>query len=395
MEAYIEGNFLTGLILPPGSTLPTTDQGPIAMGNQWYFYDSASGQYLPQTVNAKMAKNFVKNCVYQIQQLGSPAIGAGITKIFDMAMCRSTLGGVFTIAPDLGPAASPDNDNCPSAIKYTVGTTLVPTPGAADLYAHEHLIEGSDIAMIQGEPLSLSFSVWCNVPGTYSVYLTSGGRDSSYVQNFTISSAQANTWIRVKFAGIPAMPTTGTWSYGDGTTGLYIGFGMLVGTQWQTTTPGKWVNAFAAGTAQNTNFCSVTNNQMKITGLKLEASPSNSYLSVPAFSADWEDALRYYFTTFTYQSLAGGVPVTGFAYVANAVDFAFIFPKRMCKAPAVVPYSLISPTAGNITNASTSANIAAASLGATQKGIYANPPVSGTAKGDLFLTYITADSRLS
>src|SRR3981189_3352759 len=71
MEAFIEGNFLTGLILPPGSTLPSTDQGPIAMGEQWYFWDEATSQYVPQTVATKLAKNFIKNASLQVQQLGS------------------------------------------------------------------------------------------------------------------------------------------------------------------------------------------------------------------------------------------------------------------------------------------------------------------------------------
>ena len=37
MSATVEGQFLTGLVLPPGSTLPTTDQGVIMMDGIWYF----------------------------------------------------------------------------------------------------------------------------------------------------------------------------------------------------------------------------------------------------------------------------------------------------------------------------------------------------------------------
>lgn len=397
MEAFIDGNFLTGLILPPGSTLPTSDQGPVAMGNQWYFWDSATSQYLPQTVSVKAAKNFVKNCVYQVQQLGSPTIGAGITKTFDMALCRAQLASILTIAPDVGPAATPDNDYCPSAIKYTVGPSLVPTPGAGDIYAHEHLIEGSDIAMIQGEILSLSFSFWTNVPGTYSAYLTSSGRDRSYVVNFTIGSGQINTWVRLKFPAIPALPTAGgTWSFADGTTGLYIGIGMLIGTQWQTTTPNQWVPVFAGGTSTNSNFCTVVNNQIKISGLKLEASPACSYVSVPSFSADYEEAIRYYFTTFNYQSVTAGCPIESNTYAANQALFTGLFPKRMAKVPTVVPYGWTSHTVGNITNFSSGIDYPVATLSATAKGVAANITTGITgAKGDTFLAIIAADSRLS
>src|SRR4029077_4635869 len=173
MEATVEGAFLTGLILPPGSTLPTTDQGPIAMGGVWYFWDPVTGQYLPQSISARPAKNYVKNACYQIQQTGTaPPLVAGINKTYDMCLCRMQNTGVLTIASDVEPPAAADHDYCPAAIKYTVGTTA-PTLAATDLYVHEHLIEGSDLAPIQGEILSLSFLCWVNQAGTYSAYLTS------------------------------------------------------------------------------------------------------------------------------------------------------------------------------------------------------------------------------
>src|SRR5262252_1950132 len=128
MEAYVEGNFLTGLILPPGSTLPTTDQGPIAMGGIWYFYDPGSGQYLPQTISAKTARNYAKNATYQIAQLGAAfTLAAADTNTYDMVLSRATVASVLAIAADTGPPASGDTDYCLGAIKYTVGPTLVPT----------------------------------------------------------------------------------------------------------------------------------------------------------------------------------------------------------------------------------------------------------------------------
>jgi hypothetical protein len=401
LEAFVAGNFLTGLVLAPGSTLPTTDQGPIAMGNVWYFWDSATGQYLPQTVSAKIAKNFVKNCVYQVQQTGSAfTIPAGVTKTYDMALSRSTLANVLAIATDTGPAASTDTDYCPAAIKYTVGPTLVPAPAATDLYAHEHLIEGSDIQMLQGEVLSLSFSVWVNQPGTYSVYLTSNGRDCSYVANFTITAA--NAWSRIKITGIPAFPiATGTWNFGEGQTGLYIGVPMMVGTQWQSAAGNlnKWQPAFMAGSASNINLCTVVNNQIKISGIKLEASPQVSYLSVPSFDADFWDAIRYYYTNFNYQSTNGG-PWSFLltAYIAGAASGSMLFPRRMAKAPAVTLYSATSYTPNTIRNLTTSVDVTVfAAPFVYQKGITTAGTITtpASAKGDVLAAYVTADARLS
>ena len=370
MQAYIEGNFLTGLILPPNSTLPTTDQGPIAMGDVWYFWDDATGQYLPQTVNVKTAKNFAKNCVYQIQQAGAtitPAVG--ITQTYDMALCRITQPGIITINIDIGPDAGPDNDALPAAIRYTVGPSLLPSPIATDLFTHEHCFEGSDLVTLQGQALSLSFSVWGNEVGVYSCYLTSAGRDASYVVQFQITAA--NQWARIKIPGIPPFPTsTGTWNFAQGVTGLYFGVPLVVGTQWQTATPNSWVPVFAAGTSQNINLLTVANNQLKITGIKLEGSSSVTYLSCPVWDNDYWEAIRYYWTGFGYSSQTPSIPTFGQCALDGRWIIGQLFAHRMCKAPNVVPYSYATPAnAGFISDLSTGFEIPKATLAAMPKGM--------------------------
>jgi hypothetical protein len=394
MEAFIQGNFLTGLILPPGSTLPTSDQGPIAMGGQWYFWDPASNQYLPQTVPVKPSRNFARNPIYQVQQAGAAfTLGTGVTNTYDCAIARTTVASVLAIASDVGPIAGGDNDGIGSAIKYTVGPTLVPTLAATDLFTHEHVFEGSDIAPLQGQSLSLSFSAWANQPGTYSVYLTSAGRDMSYVVNFTISTA--STWTRVKVPGIPPFPTSGTWHYGEGQTGLYVGVPMGVGSQWRTANTASWQPAFLAGTSGNINLLTVVGNQLKVTGIKLEASAAVSYLAVNPFSADYEEVIRYYWTSFNYQLLNAGMPVLGTSQTNGNFLLSLTFPKRMCRVPTVTPYGYSSHNPGNITDISTASDIAMASLGAVQKGIAAAGAAAGTTKGDAIGCFVIADARLS
>jgi hypothetical protein len=402
MSGTIQGNFLTGLILPPGSTLPTSDQGPIAMNETWYFWDPTSGQYLPQTVTVKPAKNFARNPVYQVAQQGLAfTIGAGggnstpVTQTYDMCLCRSVTANVLAISQVGGPPAGPNNDAITTAMNYTVGPTLVPTPGATDLYAHEHLIEGSDIVMLQGQVLTLSFFVWINQAGTYSAYLTNGGRDRSYVFSFTITAAQASTWVRVVVPSIPPFPSSGTWNYSEGLTGLYLGVPMCVGTQWQTAALNSWQSAFFAGSAQNTNLLTVVNNRLSVTGIKLEAATAATYLQVPSFQNDFEDMQRYFYTTFNYQAINAGVSTMGIAYVAAGAILSLLFPRRMCKVPAVVPYSSSTFASANIRNQSTNADVAVATLAATPKGIYAAPTVTGAAVGNVVTCLVRADARLT
>jgi hypothetical protein len=398
MAAYVQGNFLTGLILPPGSSLPTTDQGPIAMGGIWYFYDPVSGTYLPQSISAKLARNYAKNATYQIQQIGSAfTLGSGDTNTYDMVVSRATVASVLAIAPDTGPPASTDSDNCLSAIKYTVGPTLVPTLASTDRFVHEHLFEGSDVVMLQGEILTLAFSVFTNVPGTYSVYLCTGPRDASFVANFTVQTA--NVWQRVRITGIPAMPTatTGTWNFGEGQTCLRAGVVMAIGSQFQTTSANtnKWIAGAFYGTASNSNLCTVVNNQLKISAVKLEASPSATYCTVNSFEQDFYDALRYYWTNFNYQVTNAGTALQAVANVANNALFTSLFPRRMAKIPTVVPYGFTSYASGKVTNFSTATDYAVATIGATQNGITGQPTGLTAAKGDVFAAFVTADARLT
>lgn len=394
MTAYVEGYLLTGLVLPAGSTLPTSNIGPVVIGNQWYFWDPVTNQYLPQS-GVRVAKNYAKNCAYQIQQTGTAfTISAtGQTSLFDMSQVRATVPNALSVALDVGPTATPDNDLIPGAIKYMVGPTLVASPAATDYFCHEHLIEGCDIQPLQGQLLAVSFSAWTNVPGTYSMYLQNASRDASFVATFTLP---ASAWTRVKIGGIPAMPTYGTsWNYGEGQTGLYIGITMAAGGNSQTTTLNAWQNANRKASSTSINMMTATTNQLKLTGIKLEGGSVPSYLTVPSFESDYHDAVRYYWTSFTYQSVTAGANLGWICHVAGLVMGTAIFPRRMCKPPTVVPYSPVTNTAGTVRNSTTAADVTIATLTATQKGIPPNFAVTGAAVGNGISANIIADARLS
>jgi hypothetical protein len=253
--------------------------------------------------------------------------------------------------------------------------------------------------MVQGQPLSLSFSVWCNVPGTYSVYLTNNGRDQSYVANFTVSSVLASSWIRVKIPAIPAFPTAGTWSYSEGTTGLYIGFGMLVGTQWRTANPNQWNSGIYCGTSSNSNLCTVVNNQLKVSGIKLEASSAVSYLQVNSFDADFWECIRYYWTSYSYQSTtAGPLGLNLIAQTAGNAAGSMLFPRRMAKVPTVTLASPTTNTASTLRNLTTAVDVTA--FGAPiiyNKGITFSAAITtpASAKSDVLTAMVIADARLT
>jgi hypothetical protein len=132
---------------------------------------------------------------------------------------------------------------------------------------------------------------------------------------------------------------------------------MAVGSQWQTTLTNTWLSNFAAGTSANSNLLGVVNNQLKITGIKLEASSSCTPLTVNSFDDDLEEVLRYYWTSFNYQSVTAGIAIPIFAPSNGVWRADFVFPQRMCKAPTITPYSQDTQVSGLITNLSLGAEI--------------------------------------
>jgi hypothetical protein len=320
-------------------------------------------------------------------------VPAGVTGTFDLAQVRCPAAGALTIQMGTGPAASTDTDQIGSSMMYTVAiaeTTLAST----DLYAHEHLIEGTDLAPLQNQTMSLGFSVYVNTAGTYSVYLANGARNQSYVANFTIASAQVNTWVRIKIQGIPPLPATG-WTYSEGVTGMYIGVVMAVGTQRQTTSPNVWNTAMYCGTSSNMNMMATGNNQLWVTGFKLEGSTGCTYMAVNSFEGDFFECIRYYWSSFNYQSLTAGMPLVGTSPTAGNFLLTFGFPRRMCKVPTVTPYGYTSHTAGNITDINSATDIATPTLPAVIKGISATGAAAGTKAYDPVGCFVIADARLT
>jgi hypothetical protein len=248
--------------------------------------------------------------------------------------------------------------------------TVTASLAATDLFAHEHLIEGSDLAPLQGETLCLAFSIKAGQTGVYSAYLTSSGRDQSYVVTFQVTAA--NVWQRVKIQGIPALPTAGTWHFTEGVTGLYIGVVMATGTQWQTANTASWQGAFVAGTSSNSNMLVTNGNNIAITGIKLEAATSCTPLTVNSFADDYENVIRYYFTNFQYQALNTGIPMAIRAPAAGTWQASLLFPKRMCKIPTVTPYGFTSFAKGQITNIAKggAVDIPVTAILGKQKGIF-------------------------
>jgi hypothetical protein len=67
---YLEGSFLVGQYIPPGSSwnpvTATTDQGPINYGARWYFFDPVRTQYEAQAPVVPYGVDTTNNTSYAV-----------------------------------------------------------------------------------------------------------------------------------------------------------------------------------------------------------------------------------------------------------------------------------------------------------------------------------------
>ncbi|UPK03089.1 collagen-like protein [Bradyrhizobium sp. 170] len=164
--------------------------------------------------------------------------------------------------------AAPFGRALPSAISVTA------SPGSASLAANDYTllmnhIEGYRLARLGwggSNPTPLTFAFWVfsnNRIGTATLSIRNLAQSRFYLANFTINAA--NTW-EYKTITIPGCPD-GVWET-NVALGAYVGFCFGAGSSYL----GTW-NTWTAGssfaTATTTNFFSVTNNAIYLTGLMI------------------------------------------------------------------------------------------------------------------------------
>jgi len=178
-------------------------------------------------------------------------------------------------------------------------TTANASPAANDYLLFRHTIEGYRIARlawgtVNAKPITLSFWVIANRPGTYSGSLVGSTPARTYVFSFTINASA--TW-EYKTIIIPG-DTAGTWKT-DNTGGVYLNIAMMLGSGHTTATVGAWLAGTFNGATININGAAATSDNMALTGVTIlpgtqAPAASKSSLLVRPFGEELETCKRYY-----------------------------------------------------------------------------------------------------
>ena len=219
---------------------------------------------------------------------------------------------------------------------YQVDVTTADASLAVGQYAHiRTALEGQDLQGIKkgfsdAKPLTLSFWVYTNKTGNYTVHMYDADNTRHCSQLYTVSSA--STWEK-KTLTFPA-DTTGKFG-NDSNKSLEIDWNLAAGTN---STSGTLATTWAAYTEANAsaglnvNILDNTSNEFYLTGVQLEVGPATEF-EHKLYADELSKCQRYYW----HKNITSGN--AGKSYSMAGLDMPVTvtthFPVEMRAAPSV------------------------------------------------------------
>lgn len=137
--------------------------------------------------------------------------------------------------------------------------------------------------------VTFSFYVNSSLTGTFYVHAFNSAANRSFVSAYTINTA--NTWEK-KIITIPG-DQSGTWLTTTGV-GIYLGFSLGTGTNFQTSTLDAWQGSFKMAGSNQVNFAGTNGATWKVTGCQLEVGSQASPFEHESYSDTLTKCQRYY-----------------------------------------------------------------------------------------------------
>jgi hypothetical protein len=235
-------------------------------------------------------KNYVINGAMQVSQENGTT--AGTTNNYypvDCFFVSHSNGGAISSAQ----VASPTPGGSPNRLRVTV-TTADAAVAAGDYLQINQGIEGLRVAdLLAGSASAKSVTLRFGVKapaGTYCVGIRNSAINRGYAAEFTISSGEANTDV-VKSVTLQ-LDQSGTWLK-DNSVGLYVSWGLMGGTTFQTT-PSTWAAGNYWATSNQFNFMGTLSNVFELFDVSLTEGTVAPTYQVPDYASEILLCKRYY-----------------------------------------------------------------------------------------------------
>jgi len=274
------------VIHPSGSTTNIVNDasGNVTVGNDL----TVTGALVPSS-SFKRNRLINGNMVVDQRNAGASVSSANGGYYVDRFVYSTNVNGKFTVGQNLNAVAPPAGFS-----KYLgFQSNSAYSVGASDYFAVGQQIEGLNVADLawgtaSAKTITLSFSVYSSLTGTFGGVIKNGGATRSYPFTYTISSANTWTNISVTVAG----DTTGTWAT-DNTAGLIVYFGLGVGSTFSGAA-GSWAAASYISATSAVSIVGNLNATFYITGVQLEVGTKATPYEMQIYSDQLAQCQRYY-----------------------------------------------------------------------------------------------------
>ena len=218
---------------------------------------------------------------------------------------------------------------------YQLDVTTADAAMASNHFAHiRQTLEGQDLQAIKkgfadAEPLTLSFWVYTNKTGNYTVHMYDSDNTRHCSQLYSVSSA--NTWEK-KTLTFPA-DTTGKFT-NDNNVSMEIDWNLAAGTNYTSgTLATSWASYTAANASAglNVNLLDNTSNEFYLTGVQLEVGSVATDFEHRSYGDELLRCKRYFHRLKGYTTFTPALP--GCYNNDTSVEVAHHFPVEMRDSP--------------------------------------------------------------
>jgi hypothetical protein len=218
--------------------------------------------------------------------------------------------------------------------KSLLVTSLAATAdGASNIFNIEQKIEGFNFAdfaygTASAQTLTLSFWVRSSLTGTFGGALKNSARNRAYPFTYTISSANTFEQKTITITG----DTTGTWVGGTNGVGLWVSFGLGVGSTYSGTA-GAWGGGDVFSATSATSVVGTNGATWYITGVQLEKGSTATSFDVRPYTTELQLCQRYYYKIIALSGTSGVNILQASFYQSSSGYAAVVLPVAMRANP--------------------------------------------------------------
>jgi hypothetical protein len=267
-------------------------------------------------------KNRIINGAMMIDQrnAGASVTVTGFGYTLDRYFANASQSSKYTVQRNAGSVTPPvgftNYYGATSSSAYSISSS--------DYFLIAQLIEGYNCADLawgtaNAQTVTLSFWVRSSLTGTFGGSIQNAAADRSYTFSYTISAA--NTWEQksVTIAG----DTSGTWLTSN-LTGMFVGFGLGVGSTYSTTA-GSWTAGNYASATGATSVVGTNGATFYITGVQLEKGSTATSFDYRPYGTELALCQRYYEKTYSTSVAVGSNDSNGYySFTATSNPNGFV-----------------------------------------------------------------------